>query len=123
MRLNVILISVVGYEGSLFSVYTSTIYRTLEILLGIVVSMFVNICLFPDNTSYELMSKINTLRIEILIFYKNIFSDYFTWKYSKYMTPKRNKVRLKFLLLIFPKLLTYLHEKNITNEAIRTNIQ
>lgn len=80
---NLLLISVVGYANSPTSVFSSAVYRPLEILLGIVVSTFVYFYLFPDNISDELTFKLETLRRKIFDFHKNILTLYISVKHSE----------------------------------------
>ncbi len=80
---NLLLISVVGYANSPTSVFSSAVYRPLEILLGIVVSTFVYFYLFPDNMPDELTFKLETLRRKIFDFHKNILTIYISGKHSE----------------------------------------
>jgi len=58
------------------------VYRTANVIIGILVSLVIDIYIWPDYAFETLKSKLGRIRSELLIFYKKVLTEYLTTKYN-----------------------------------------
>ena len=58
------------------------VYRTANVVIGILVSLIIDIYVWPDCAYETLNSKLSKIKKDLLFFYKKVFTDYLTTEYN-----------------------------------------